>query len=292
MRIKVLTASILLAVCICGCAVRQPETTADADAFRLYWFSQEQDNAAGAIRWSAAGQDFMPDVDAAIQRCFSEAFRQPESASFLNGLSYTQCSADNGFLTIEMGDEYTLLTDSERTLADACITLTMLQLDSVQSVRIVGSGTENTYGTDSFLLQDNSAGVPEVSVSLYFAYGGSRLTRETGYFICGDPQQLPELTMQALLKGPHDQKHYSTIPENTQLLDVSVEDGVCTVILSNDFAEVDESGQRAVLAVRSITSTLCALDGIDAVRIQMPDGMGLQHASIGEPLRSEPQWIR
>lgn len=287
MKTKVLALLLALMLCFCGCAARQQEPP--ADGFRLYYCVQE--DGVDVLRWSAAEPDLAKDTDTLLQICFA-GLNNRYSASPMSSLFCVSYAEDNGTLTVYPNDRYGKLSDSERILADACISLTMLQLDAVQSVRIVCGGNENEYREDSIVLKDESVGMREIEVCLYFAYGGSRLSKETACLVCSDLQRLPVLTMQALLRGPSDQKHYSMIPEKTRLLDLFVDDGICTVVLSEEFAEADESAQRASLAVRSVAATLCELDGIDAVRIRLPDGSGFQHLSLDEPRASEAQWIK
>ena len=83
----------------------------------------------------------------------------------------------------------------------------------------------------------------------------------------------------------------SAIPAHTQLIDITVSDGVCMLVLSEAFADCDTSAATAAQAVRQITATLCAFDGIESVHISLLDGSGLNHFDLSRSFSPEDGWI-
>ena len=67
-----------------------------------------------------------------------------------------------------------------------------------------------------------------------------------------------------LLNYSNENGFYSTIPNETALNSLQIEDGLCTVDLSGQFLKNTE---QLLLSVRSIVASVCALEDIDRVRI-------------------------
>ena len=65
---------------------------------------------------------------------------------------------------------------------------------------------------------------------------------------------------------------------------------LCTVVLSEEFSACDTDRETAELAVHSVAATLCALNEIEQVQLQLPDGEDLTYCSIAEPLSPDRTW--
>ena len=77
------------------------------------------------------------------------------------------------------------------------------------------------------------------------------------------------IILEQLMKGPMEKGHYPTIPENTELLNVTIADGVCYVAFDQVFSsyalEVSEK-----IPVYSVVNSL--LDAVDADKVQITVG--------------------
>ena len=81
-----------------------------------------------------------------------------------------------------------------------------------------------------------------------------------------DRQELAELIVKELIKGPESAKSRRVIASDAELISVSgVEDGEVIVNLSKEFQTGDKKND--VLAVYSIVKSLCAVRGIDRVKV-------------------------
>lgn len=290
MRSKAFWAVCLLLAVLTGCTAKEPSS--GIRLVDMYYCRAESDGSFGAPQAenvNLGSSDIS--ADELLKRYFDGPVSQELIFPFPDGLTCAS-SLENGVLTLKLSEPYARCTEQEQILMDACLCLTLSQLDAVDSICLSCGSLSRSYHADDFVLLDTSSENPEYAVKLYFSNGGSRLSEERRSLVYKEKAELPELTVQALLNGPQEQTHYRVIPEQTYLLDISVEDGLCTVVFSNDFAQVDSSLQRATAAVRSVAATLCALDGIDAVRIQMLDGSFLRHISIAEPIKADSRWIR
>ena len=79
---------------------------------------------------------------------------------------------------------------------------------------------------------------------------------------------MEKLVMERLLEGPLNSSLKSAIPTGTQLLSVTVVDGVCYVNLDETFQNQDYSIQEPVV-IYSIVDSLTELPGVQKVQISV-----------------------
>ena len=100
-----------------------------------------------------------------------------------------------------------------------------------------------------------------------------------------------EAIVGTLINGPVDEKLNPSISGEVKVLSATVKDKICTVDLSKEFAQHNTGGStKETMAVYSIVNTLCGLDGIEKVKINIdgnenPDFGG--HFDLSEPLEPD-----
>lgn len=101
-----------------------------------------------------------------------------------------------------------------------------------------------------------------------------------------------EAIIQTLIAGPISEELNPSISGDVKVISATVTDGLCTVDLSSEFTEFNTGGTtKESMAVYSIVNTLCGIDGIEKVKINIdgeenPSFGG--HFSLDEPLG--PDW--
>ena len=95
-----------------------------------------------------------------------------------------------------------------------------------------------------------------------------------------DEDDIAEIVIKELLKGPSDSSLKSVIPNGTKLRDIDVEDGIALVNLSKEYYDNDSATE--LLARFSLVNTLCEISGIDKIKIFV-DGVELIN-STGSPV--------
>jgi len=104
-------------------------------------------------------------------------------------------------------------------------------------------------------------------------------TRETEFL---------ETIVHTLINGPVSEELNPSISGKVNVLSATLEDNICTVDLSEEFAKHNTGGStKETMAVYSIVNTLCGIDGIEKVKINIggnenPDFGG--HFALSEPL--------
>lgn len=124
----------------------------------------------------------------------------------------------------------------------------MTQLESVRSVAFLRTAqpqTDGPYTADDFVLLDASAENPEYAVRLFYPDKNGLLTPVTTVLACTDPDQLPLLALQALIRATVPVNLSRVVPAGTQVMDISVSDGTASVVLSDQFMSCDTSAARA-----------------------------------------------
>ena len=287
-----LLALLLTLSMFCGCGAAVYIRGNDDPQFLFYYCASDEsaDASVGAlISRPVSLSDRSP--SAVLQKYLSAP--AAEGASLPEGLrgGCTFGSCEDGTLTL-------LLEDSapegvQASIAAACLTLTLTQLDEITRVRLVHRHrqSESTYTADQFLLYDASAEQPEYTVRLYYPDKNGLLAAQEAVVRTADTDQLPLLALQALISYEVPVSLTRSVPYRTKVLDVSITNGSASVVLSDDFMSCDTSARQAAGAVQSITATLCALDGITAVQLSIVGETGLTYYDISQPIAPQADWF-
>lgn len=113
-------------------------------------------------------------------------------------------------------------------------------------------------------------GVNEFDATLYLSNGSELYLASVPTRIRGTAGiSQAELVVEQLISYQTANGFYSTIPDDTVLNKLTIEDGLCSIDLSGEFLE---DGDHLMLSVRSIIASVCALEGIDTAQITI-DGV-------------------
>ncbi len=100
-----------------------------------------------------------------------------------------------------------------------------------------------------------------------------------------------ETVVASIINGPVSEDLNPSVFGDVDVLSVKSENGLCTVDLSSEFAEYNTGGTtKEVMAIYSIVNTLCAIDGVEKVKINIegeenPEFGG--HFSLDEPFEAD-----
>ena len=279
---------------LCGCAAGTITRSSDQILFYYCRADLQSGDQAGALATEPAGIGPSAEPEQVLARYLNG----PQDETLILPLQKdTACTVDSlrgGALTLRLEGQTVLAETVQDSLAAACLTLTMLQLDGVETVSLVrvsekSEQLDGPYTADSFLLADASAQNPEYAVSLYYPGRNGLLVERTQILNASDASQLPALALQALISGTPVNPERA-VPAATQVLDFSITDATANVVLSDAFMACDTSDAAARGAVRSITATLCALDGIASVQLSVIGEAGLNFIDISRPISPQPDW--
>lgn len=164
----------------------------------------------------------------------------------------------------------------EGTLAAACLTRTFSAVDGVRSLcmTLPGRDEDLILSADDLLFTDTAMLPKQEQVVLYYPDESLRfLLRETRTVEAMAAEDKPAYILRQLLES----KPHSCIPYGTRLLNIWVENGVCTVDLSNIFLrDLKNDFTTERMAVYSIVNSLTELEEIHTV------DLWVAHAPVGE----------
>ncbi|MCF8011653.1 MAG: GerMN domain-containing protein [Clostridiales bacterium] len=132
-----------------------------------------------------------------------------------------------------------------------------------------------------------------VEVTLYFSDDQAMHLVTEQREVSKEGEALEEIVIRELIKGPKNPKHNKTIPQEAELMSVSVVEGVAYVNFSKEFSTKHWGGSTGeTMTLYSVTNSLCELEGIEKVQFLL-EGDKMQslagHYDTSNPL--EPQDI-
>lgn len=211
------------------------------------------------------------------------------------GTAVNSCTVTGGTVSVDLSREYEQLVGVERTIADYCITLSLMQLDGIYAVRLTVNGllpegrTNGVYTSAEVLLTSPEDIVRTVKVTLYFPTGSGTLTGEERRLTVYEGETVAQAVVKALAERPMDSYAGSEqlLPEGFAVLDTKVENGTCYLNLAGSVtALLPEDSTDQERMIQGLVDSLCSLEDVSQVQL-MVDGeyqMMLGCVPISRPL--------
>lgn len=202
-------------------------------------------------------------------------------------------SVEGDVLVVNFNSQYTEMSKAREILVRAGVVKTFLQVPGISAVRFT---VDNQELTDS-----KGEAVGEMTADTFAEFSGNEpdaycSTTFTLYFTDKDGQNLVKeqrtvryrrnipkerIVLEQLMKGPMEKGHYPTIPENTEILDVTIADRICYVAFDRVFSSyaLDVSEK---IPVYSVVNTL--LDALEADKVQITVGASDKLDTFGQKM--------
>lgn len=194
-------------------------------------------------------------------------------APFRSETTLTDCSLEDGVLSVTVSSHLAELGGVDLTVACACIAMTCLEFADVDSVQI---SAENTLleGRSAIVITRSDIALMDRGMEsnsrvfqLYFTDEARRyLLPEETVVTESEISEICRVLVQRLIDGSQEDHKVSPLPSKTRVLGVSVQGGICSVNFSAEFSKNvfrDEIAQRTALL--SVIDTLTQLEQVDAV---------------------------
>lgn len=262
---KLLPLLLVAALLLGACA----ENTTQPDGDYLYYYPAAAESCADGALLTVKGGRTGTSLTEFLDDYLSAPL--PENATAILPEGWTLQSAGQQENTVRLTFRGAVVTGLPQAMACVGLTRTLLQLPEVQHVSFTlpGEAEPLILTENDFFLTDTGMLPQEESVTLYFPDAQRRyLVKETVLAEAMDAEDKPAFIMQQLLSGTSAGQLNSCIPAGTTLLDISVEDGICTVNLSSQFSiQLKKSAAAERMAVYSIVNSLTELPEITTVDI-------------------------
>lgn len=260
MKQRLLCLLLVLATLLASCAMTGQEKI--ETPFVLYYPKQTQDGE-GAFLTQTVSLDVQNLSLYEVVSAYMEAETpQGADAAIPKGWSLRSATLDGTTACLCFSGRK--VGELKNSLAAACMTLTLTQLDCVERIEWItpDSAEAVVLSAEDVLSEDTGMLPQQEAITLYLPDAQRRyLTRQRQTVEAMDASEKPQYVLQCLLNTEN-----SCIPSGTRLLGVSVENGICTVDLSSNFVKrMEKSFACERLAVYSIVNTLTELEEITAV---------------------------
>ena len=299
-HIWLLLLSVLVLFSACG-NEKTPSLSQMEQPVRFYYpmvneqSEQYYDRPDGALSWEWC--DLGPN-QLSFQEILNRYLEGPTSVDLTSpmpeGVELITVLQEEEVLCLTFSEELQALMGIDRTIASACLLRTMTQFPGIKSIRLLVrvQGTDLIWSEElteaDFLLEDDTGISDASTVRLYFGSSSGRYLRlETREQITMEEDELPHYVLDQLLTGPMTEPNRSVYSGDLSVLQVSVEEGLCTVDLSQAFlSEQPETHKLARLAVFSLVNSLTELPQIKQVLL-LCEGQSIsdyQGLDLSEPL--------
>lgn len=266
---------VLLTVALTGC-----EKTEDAGGYRIYVTNAERSRLQTET-FSSTGVPADDVVEEMLNRIRTPLMSAENYSVIPENVEVTDYSLTDGQLTMTFSDDYRKLGRADEILLRAGVVLTMVQLTDVRTVVFhigddvlrdpagepVGAMTGSMFITS----QVGKNSYQYASLALYFAnQSGDRIVRETRNIHYSSNTTLEKVVMEQLIEGPRNAQLNPILPEGVTVLDITVEDRVCTLNLSKEFLDVrSDETLTPEAAIYAIVDTLCDVLRVERVQFQV-----------------------
>ncbi len=298
MKKRLLYGILALCVFISGCAVGTTVPSSSA-GFRIYRVLAPEYREGGALL-SAETQALDPGKDAVLQAAIAVS-EKPEDAKLQSpvpgNVRIMGAAREGTTAIVSLNAKYLDVTGIEKTLMDACLTLTLCSLAGIDFVSLhVGSETiEDRLSSEDFLQFDTVVSGGRAQVRVYFPKtDGQALGSEYRSISYDDDNSAERAILDALFDGPTAPELKRAFPPGALVLSVYTLDGLCSVSLTGLNPEDGaHSAEDARLAAYAIVNSLTGLTRIRSVQLLM-DGqtiVSLWGFDISAPLTRDESLI-
>ena len=273
-RIKSLAALLTASVLIAGCS-----GAGAAGSYRVYY---TYGNGSGLtfenVRPAAAGGE-------ALLYELIEAMSSPKKTDSLvvikpNNVEVTGVRIEGDKAVISYNNEYTAMDSITEIFYRTAVIKTICQMKEINNVdfEIDGNIIELADGIklsdmeSAQYIDDNDsaiAGTDWTVIDLYYTNeNGDKLIKVKRNVAYNSDVSLESIIVSKLISGPIETGLYPVLPENTEVLGVTVTNRTCYVNFNEAFATglVNASGDLPIYAV---VNSLCEREGIESVRIMI-----------------------
>lgn len=209
-----------------------------------------------------------------LQEVMEQYLSGPESeelySPFPPGTRVLHVVEDENGLTFIMSGEFFTLMGVDMSVASCCIAKTVCEYADVSSV-VLSDELESIRleaRPDHYLFSNDITNAADESFTVYFSDMEHRyLIAENRAATLSENETEIAYVMRQLFEGPESEKLLGIIPAGTELLEVTSQDGLCMLNLSDSFYDTPpEDAREAYTTVYGIVNTLTSIPDIQAVQ--------------------------
>lgn len=267
--------ALLLTAGLCGCGQKFADST---DCYVYY----TNDERSKLTRTSASLQteDSYQAVGELLEKMRTLSDEDHYSV-FPQEVEILNYALTDGQLTVTFSEVYRQMDNVTEILLRAAVVRTVSQIESVRTVvfHIGDDVLRNQEGEPVGAMMNsqfinNPVGINSyqyAALSLYFANAdGTKIVKEMRNVHYSSNTTLEKVVLEQLQKGPMGESLLPVLPSGTKVLNVTIDQKMCTINFSNEF--LNGTLEKKVLpevTVYSIVNSLCDMLNVDRVQFQV-----------------------
>ncbi len=274
---------LLAAFCLSGCGRGQRQAAgggAEEGVYQIYYL-----DASGTVLTPNEYRTDTTDTDQLIGELMDQLRTVPQDldsqSAIPDRLDYRGFHREEMVVYLSFGDSYNSMRDDQEILCRAALARTLTQAPEVNYISILageqpildakGQPVGMISGSDFVDSISDVNAYEKTMLTLYFTdEKGELLYPETREVVHNVNTSLAQLVIEELISGPETFQLCPTVPADTRLLNVSVNDNVCYVNFDETF--LTGSGSLAVadyIPIYSIVNSLAEAAGISRVQFSI-----------------------
>lgn len=278
---RIICRILLLLACLglAGCTKKAP--VQDGTTYKIYYLN--------AAMTKLVPQDYVTqttDVDQLIKELIGQFVNVPKDvdsqAALSDKVTLQRYNKEDMVLYLYFDAGYGSSSNMNATreiLCRAALTKTMTQIEGIDYINIYagdqpltdkeGNPVGMLAGTDFVESISDVNAFEKTELILFFTdETGQKLVREKREVVHSINTSLEKLIVEELIKGPSVEGNYPTIPKETQLLNVSVNENVCYINFDAVFLNSNLSVKESI-PIYSIVNSLSELTSVNKVQIMI-----------------------
>lgn len=264
--------ALLLSVCSCSNKEKQ-------NGFKIYYLNEER-NGLVDREYNLKSSSTDDRINEIVDQMSADSGDVDYGRLFPENVRIEKVSLHYGILNVYLNSAYSKLDQVEEVLCRGGIARTFLQLKDVDGVgfyvnnkpltdsngHAVGVMTDDSFADNPGKEMQN---IEERNLTLYFASAdGKSLTKEVQKVYYNSNTSVEKLVVERLIRGPQTKGAKATIPEGTQLINISVMNGACLVNFDEGFL-AQNFGISEQVVIYSIVDSLTELPSVKTVQISV-----------------------
>lgn len=267
----------LLCLSCAGCQKKE-EDLGDGTQYTVYYLNSSGNQLVGDA-YAALETEKEPLVQELLTRMTSVPPELDCQSALPNRVEKITYRIEENVLYLYADANYALMNSVQEILCRAALTKTLTQIEGIDYLSIycaeqpIVDGAGNPVGmlsASDFVdsIRDVNS-FEKTELTLYFANAaGDKLVEEKREVMRNTNTSLEKLIVEQLIEGPEQAGHYATVPKDVKLLNVSVNESVCSINLDSTFLNNTLEVQDYI-PIYSIVNSLSELSTVSRVQIRI-----------------------
>ena len=266
--------------CLTGCGKKETDPgQPEEGTYKIYYLNSSMTKLAP--------QEYRTDTreqEALIEELMNRFLNVPNDVdsqvALPDKVGYLGCRQEDRVLFLDFDGGYGSKPNMNATreiLCRAALTKTMTQIEGIDyiSIYVADQPLLDSYGNPVGVMADSDfiEGISDINsyeksqLQLFFADGtGEYLVRESREVVHSINTSLERLIVEELIEGPQTEGHYQTLPADTKLLNVSLNENICYINFDSAFLN-NTLEVKEYIPIYSIVNSLSEISTVSKVQI-------------------------